>query len=83
MKLDLGVLQISTGKTGVWFRVFGYGLSAKDARRSDLPFSDRNRLGACVRIGPLLVRALRPHTSACAVRDAASTLRGSGWTVGR
>lgn len=43
-----------------WFRIFGYGLSFKDARRSDLLFSDRNRVGLCFAIGPVLIRALKP-----------------------
>ena len=46
MKIDRGWLQVAvySWREG-WFRLFGYGLSVKDARRKDLVFSDRNRLG--------------------------------------
>lgn len=47
-------------RDGAWFRVCGYGLSVKSADRPDQLFSDRNRLGACVVVGPVLVRVLTP-----------------------
>lgn len=61
MKMDLGWFQCAVrSRREGWVRVFGYGVSVKDARRKDLLYSDRNRIGACVAIGPVLLRLLRP-----------------------
>jgi len=61
LRIDKGWFQmeIASWREG-WMRLFGFGLSVKDARRKDLLFSDRNRLGACMKVGPVLLRALAP-----------------------
>jgi hypothetical protein len=44
-----------------WFRVFGYGLHAKDVRRHPLLFSERRGLTRALRLGPWRVGALTPE----------------------
>lgn len=53
--------QVDVRLGDAWFRLWGYGLSVKDVRGKQLLFSDRNAVGACVRVGPLLFRALGPQ----------------------
>lgn len=61
MKVDKGWFQASiSSRHEGWIRLFGYGVSVKDVGRKDLLFSDRNRVGACVKVGPVLLRALAP-----------------------
>lgn len=60
MKIDTRWFKAFLSRADAWFRVFGYGLSIKSATRPGLLYSDRNRVGACAVIGPVLVRALTP-----------------------
>ena len=69
LRIDKGWFQmgISSRREG-WVRLFGVGLSVKDARRKDLLFSDRNRLGACVKVGPEKAIVHRPSRVAAVNR---------------
>lgn len=44
-----------------WFRIFGYGLHIKDAKRHQLMFSERNGLTRYWKVGGWVVRVLTPN----------------------
>ena len=55
-----GRLQFSYEPGSAWLRICGYGASAKDTRCRHLLFSDRNLRGPVVKLGPFILRALKP-----------------------
>ena len=45
------------GISGIWFRLFGYGVSCSNA---PLTFSQRNKLGLCLKLGGIKITVLKP-----------------------
>jgi hypothetical protein len=54
------LLSLNVETTGLWLRVFGYGLSVRIRGSYDPLFSERNGLVPMLDLGPLRFRALSP-----------------------